>query len=114
MFGLSSSGTNGGQAGANPISLEAIEEIQVVIAPYDVRQGGFTGGGINAITKSGTNTFHGSAYWYYNNENFYGKTPGKDAKERKKLGDQSSATYGFTLGGPIVKDKLFSLQTMNG
>lgn len=107
VFGLSSSGTNGGQAGANPISLEAIEEIQVVIAPYDVRQGGFTGGGINAITKSGTNTFHGSAYWYYNNENFYGKTPGKDAKERKKLGDQSSATYGFTLGGPIVKDKLF-------
>ena len=109
VFGLSSSGTNGGQAGANPISLEAIEEIQVVIAPYDVRQGGFTGGGINAITKSGTNTFHGSAYWYYNNENFYGKTPGKDAKERKKLGDQSSATYGFTLGGPIVKDKLFFL-----
>ena len=107
VFGLSSSGTNGGQAGANPISLEAIEEIQVVIAPYDVRQGGFTGGGINAITKSGTNTFHGSAYWYYNHENFYGKTPGKDAKERKKLGDQSSATYGFTLGGPIVKDKLF-------
>ena len=107
VFGLSSSGTNGGQAGANPISLEAIEEIQVVIAPYDVRQGGFTGGGINAITKSGTNTFHGSAYWYYNNENFYGKTPGKDAKERKKLGDQSSATYGFTLGGSIVKDKLF-------
>lgn len=107
VFGLSSSGTNGGQAGANPISLEAIEEIQVVIAPYDVRQGGFTGGGINAITKSGTNTFHGSAYWYYNNENFYGKTPGKDAKERKKLGDQSSATYGFTLGGLIVKDKLF-------
>lgn len=107
VFGLSSSGTNGGQAGANPISLEAIEEIQVVIAPYDVRQGGFTGGGINAITKSGTNTFHGSAYWYYNNENFYGKTPGKDAKERKKLGDQSSATYSFTLGGPIVKDKLF-------
>lgn len=107
VFGLSSSGTNGGQAGANPISLEAIEEIQVVIAPYDVRQGGFTGGGINAITKSGTNTFHGSAYWYYNNENFYGKTPGKNAKERKKLGDQSSATYGFTLGGPIVKDKLF-------
>ena len=107
VFGLSSSGTNGGQAGANPISLEAIEEIQVVIAPYDVRQGGFTGGGINAITKSGTNTFHGSAYWYYNNENFYGKTPGKDAKERKKLGDQRSARYGFTLGGPIVKDKLF-------
>ena len=107
VFGLSSSGTNGGQAGANPISLEAIEEIQVVIAPYDVRQGGFTGGGINAITKSGTNTFHGSAYWYYNNENFYGKTPGKNVINPTKLGDQSSGTYGLTLGGPIIKDKLF-------
>lgn len=73
VFGLSSSGTNGDQAGANPISLEAIEELQVVVAPFDVRQSGFTGGGINAITKSGTNTFHGSGYWYYNNENFYGK-----------------------------------------
>lgn len=106
VFGLSSSGTNGGQAGANPISLDAIEEIQVVIAPFDVRQSGFTGGGINAITKSGTNTFHGSAYGYYNNEKFYGKTPG-DAKERMRLNDQSAETYGVTLGGPIVKNKLF-------
>ena len=107
VFGLSSSGTNGGQAGANPISLEAIEEVQVVVAPFDVRQGGFTGGGVNAITKSGTNKFHGSAYWFYNNENFYGKTPGKNAVKREKLGDQSSMTYGLTLGGPILQDKLF-------
>ena len=107
VFGLSSSGTNGGKTGANPISLEAIEEIQVVVAPFDVRQGGFTGGGVNAITKSGTNKFHGSAYWFYNNENFYGKTPGKNATQREKLGDQSSMTYGVTLGGPILKDKLF-------
>lgn len=106
VFGLSSSGTNGGQAGANPISLDAIEEIQVVIAPFDVRQSGFTGGGINAITKSGTNTFHGSAYGYYNNQNFIGKTPG-DVSERSKLGDQSSKTYGATFGGPIIKNKLF-------
>ncbi|WP_075558794.1 TonB-dependent receptor [Parabacteroides timonensis] len=107
VFGLSSSGTNGDQAGANPISLEAIEELQVVVAPFDVRQSGFTGGGINAITKSGTNTFHGSGYWYYNNENFYGKTPGKNVINRAKLGDQSSGTYGLTLGGPIIKNKLF-------
>lgn len=106
VFGLSASGTNGDQAGANPISLDAIEEIQVVIAPFDVRQSGFTGGGINAITKSGTNTFHGSVYGYYNNEKFYGKTPG-DAKERTRLDDQSSETYGVTLGGPIIKNKLF-------
>ena len=102
VFGLSSSGTNGGQTGANPISLEAIEEIQVVIAPYDVRQSGFTGGGVNAITKSGTNKFHGSAYDYFYNQNFIGTTPGKDIAERTKLGTQSSNTLGFTLG-PIVK-----------
>lgn len=107
VFGLSSSGTTGGKTGANPISLDAIEEIQVVIAPFDVRQGGFTGGGINAITKSGTNQFHGSAYGYYNNEKFYGKTPGKEEKHREKLDDLSTETYGFTLGGPIIKNKLF-------
>ena len=107
VFGLSDSGTNGGKTGMNPISLDAIEEIQVVIAPFDVRQGGFTGGGVNAITKSGTNTFHGSAYGYYNNEKFYGKTAGKDVKERKKLTDLSTETYGFTFGGPIIKNKLF-------
>lgn len=107
VFGLSSSGTNGGLSGANPISLEAIEEIQVVIAPFDVRQSGFTGGGINAITKSGTNRFTGSAYLYFNNQNFVGKTAGKDVEKREKLSKQSQKTYGFTLGGPIVKDKLF-------
>ncbi|MBR8732318.1 hypothetical protein IX339_001787 [Porphyromonas levii] len=107
VFGLSSAGTNGDQAGVTPISLDAIEEIQVVIAPFDVRQGGFTGGGINAITKSGTNTFHGTAYTYYQNQNLIGKTPGKDVKNRERLGKQNSQTFGFTLGGPIVKNKLF-------
>ncbi|MDR1556481.1 MAG: carboxypeptidase regulatory-like domain-containing protein [Tannerellaceae bacterium] len=107
VFGLASSGTNGGQAGANPISLDAIEEIQVVIAPFDVRQSGFTGAGINAITKSGTNNFHASAYGYYNNQDFTGTTAGKDVSERIKLSEQSDQTYGFTVGGPIIKDKLF-------
>lgn len=107
VFGLSSSGTNGGQSGANPISLEAIDEIQVVIAPFDVRQSGFTGGGVNAITKSGTNKFHGSFYDYYNNQNFVGTTPGKNVENRTKLGKQSSNNFGFTLGGPIVENKLF-------
>ncbi len=108
-FGLSSSGTNGGQTGANPIALDAIEEIQVVVAPFDVRQSGFTGGAMNAITKSGTNRFKGSAYAYYNNQDFIGTTAGTiaEGKERTKYADESATTAGFTIGGPIIKDKLF-------
>ena len=108
-FGLSSSGTNGGQTGANPISMDAIEEIQVVVAPFDVRQSGFTGGAINSITKSGTNQVQGSAYAYYNNEDFVGTTAGplKEGQERKKYTTQSNETYGFTVGAPIIKNKLF-------
>ena len=106
-FGLASSGTNGGQTGANPVSLDAIEEIQVVIAPFDVRQSGFTGGAINAITKSGTNTVKGSAYAYYNNQDFIGTTPGKDVAKRIKYDQQNTQTYGFTIGAPIIKNKLF-------
>lgn len=102
VFGLTASGTNGGQTGTNPISMETIEEVQVVIAPYDVRQSGFTGGGINAVTKSGNNTFHGSAYSYYKDNNLVGK-----GATGKKYAEQTTQTYGVTLGGPIVKDKLF-------
>lgn len=92
--------------GGNPISLDAIEEVQVVISPYDVRQTNFIGGGVNAITKSGTNFFKGSAYVYHRNENMRG-----DAIEREQISgarekDQNT-TYGFTLGGPIIKNKLF-------
>ena len=71
MYGLSSSGTNGGLSNANPIALDAIEQLEVVVASYDVRQSGFGGGAINAVTKSGTNEFKGSAYTYYNIHNFY-------------------------------------------
>ena len=106
-FGLASSGTNGGQTGANPVSIDAIEEIQVVVAPFDVRQSGFTGGAINAVTKSGTNSFKGSAYAYYNNQDFIGTKAGKDVANRTKYDTQFSQTYGFTVGGPIVKNKLF-------
>lgn len=106
VFGLSSNGTNGGQAGTQPISIDAIEELQVVIAPFDVRQSGFTGGGINAITKSGTNKFKGSAYIYGYNQNFVGTTAG-DVTDRKKLTEQKDLQYGASLGGAIKKDKLF-------
>lgn len=106
VFGLASSGTNGGQTNANPISLDAIQEIQVVIAPFDVRQSGFTGGGINAITKSGTNKFAGSAYGYYTDQNMYGNWSQVNSV-KAKVGTQSTKIGGFTFGGPIIKDKLF-------
>ena len=108
-FGLASTGTNGGQVGANPVSLDAIDEIQVVVAPFDVRQSGFTGGAINAVTKSGTNTVTGSFYSYLNNQDFIGSTPGElqEGQTREKYDTQLSQTYGFTVGAPIIKDKLF-------
>jgi len=100
-FGLSSSLPGGG----NPISLDAIDEIQVVIAPFDVRQTNFIGGGINAVTKSGTNTFKGTAYTYYRDQNLRGnKVDGDDLGDRSK---EKKTIYGFTLGGPIIKNKLF-------
>ncbi len=101
-FGLSSNLPGGG----NPISIDAIEELQVVISPYDVRQTNFIGGGVNAITKSGTNTFKGSAYVYHKNENMQG-----DAVKRQQIAGArekaQTTTWGFTLGGPIIKNKLF-------
>ena len=101
-FGLSA----GLPGGGNPISIDAIEEMQVVVSPFDVRQTNFIGGGVNAITKSGTNTFKGTAYIYHQNENMQG-----DAVDRVQINGarekNSTTTYGFTLGGPIIKDKLF-------
>lgn len=92
--------------GGSPISIDAIEELQVVISPYDVRQTDFIGGGVNAITKSGTNTFKGSAYVYHRNENMRGNTV--DGTEIAGARDRDrNTTYGFTLGGPIIKNKLF-------
>ena len=106
VFGLSDSGTNGGQTGVNPISIDAIESFQVNVAPYDVKLGGFAGGAISAITKSGTNEYKGTAYYLYRNQDLAGKTPG-DVDDREKLPDFTAQTYGVTIGGPIVKDKVF-------
>ena len=100
-FGLSDALPGGG----TPISLDAIEEVQVVIAPFDVRQSNFIGGGINAITKSGTNTFKGTAYTYFQNQDTRGnRINGNDLGARAQ---ESKTIYGFTLGGPIVKNKVF-------
>ena len=101
-FGLSSSLPGGG----NPISIDAIEEMQVVISPYDVRQTNFIGGGVNAITKSGTNTLKGSAYVYHRNENMRGNVAAGQEVSGARDKDRNT-TYGFTLGGPIIKNKLF-------
>lgn len=91
--------------GGNPISIDALEEIQVSIAPYDVRQTNFIGASVNAVTKSGTNRFRGSAYTYLKNETLRGNKVedfdlGERAEERRNI-------YGFSLGGPIIKNKLF-------
>lgn len=102
IYGLTSGGTNGGLTEANPIPLDALEAVQISVAPFDVRQNGFTGGGINAVTKSGTNQFSGTAYAYYNNQDFYGKGPAG-----VKLSKQTTQIYGASIGGAIIKDKLF-------
>ena len=108
VFGLTSSGANGGQAGTNPVSMETIEQIQVNVAPFDVRQSGFTGGAINAITKSGTNLLHGSVYGYGNNQDLVGKKyKMDDGGESRAVEKEKEYLFGFTLGGPIIKDKLF-------
>ncbi len=104
LFGLPSNGTPGGQAGTTPISLDAIRSFQVSMAPFDVRQGGFTGAEVNAITRSGTNQFRGSIYFYGQNQNFVGTSP--DAF-KTPYPNFSNVQTGFRLGGPIVRNKLF-------
>lgn len=102
LFGLSPTGSPGGQAEAQPISIEAIQEVQLLVSPYDVRQGGFSGGGINAITKSGTNAWRGSIFYNFRDESWVGDGP-NDRKFAAFTEDQ----YGLSVGGPIVRDKVF-------
>ncbi|MCB1051329.1 MAG: TonB-dependent receptor [Acidobacteria bacterium] len=102
LFGLAANGNPGGQAEAQPISLEAIQELQLVIAPFDVRQGGFTGGGVNAVTKTGTNSFSGAAFYYNRTDALIG-----DGPNDVEFGDFEETQAGVSVGGPIVKDKAF-------
>ena len=102
-FGLDAA-TPGGQTGSQPISLDAIEQIQVTTAPYDVTLSGFTGASVNAVTKSGTNEFKGTVYGFYRNEDLTG---GKVAGDDVFKADLSQNTYGISIGGPIIKNKLF-------
>jgi outer membrane receptor for ferrienterochelin and colicin len=125
LFGLASTGTPGGQSNAQPISLDAIEQIQLVVSPYDVRQGGFTGGGVNVVTRSGSNKFAGSLYGTKRDQSSVGKavpvfqnTAGQvgccfngngtiTAVTDKPITQFNYSQYGGRIGGPIMQDKLF-------
>lgn len=107
QFGLSASGTNGGQTAVGPISMDAIDQIQVMVSPFDASIGNFTGGGINATTKGGTNTTSGTVYNFTQNQNLTGKTPNGDKALATKLNPFSAKTMGASVGGAIVKNKLF-------
>jgi hypothetical protein len=112
VFGIAATGTPGGQTGTQPVSLDAIQEIQLVVSPYDVRQGGFSGGGINAITKSGTNTVSGTGYYFWRNQQLVGTIPGLVTPSNQnppdtKIGPFRDQQFGFSLGGPIVQNKAF-------
>jgi hypothetical protein len=100
VFGLGATGTPGAEVNSRSVSLEAVKELQVLLAPFDVRQGNFGGLLVNAVTKSGTNELHGSVYGYYRDQD-YGRNV---AQLRATPFDRSQ--YGFSLGGPIIKDKL--------
>ena len=100
VFGLGATGTPGAETNARSVSLEAVKELQVLLAPFDVRQGNFGGLLVNAVTKGGTNEYHGTLYGYYRNQNY-----GRDTTVLRATPFDRSQ-YGFSLGGPIIKDKL--------
>lgn len=101
-FGLS--GSLGGQTSSQPISLDAVEQIQVDIAPFDVRQGFFTGAGVNTVTKSGTNEVKGTAYYYWRSADIAGRKAGNIEVAKPEF---SFNNRGVAVGGPIIKNKLF-------
>ncbi len=115
LFGLADTGTPGGQTDAQAISIDAIEQLQLVVSPYDVRQGGFTGGGINAVTRSGTNDWRGSAFYSVRRPDLVGEGPGRcdgflidtTCTPGQELADFESTQYGARFGGPVLRDRLF-------
>jgi hypothetical protein len=102
-FGLGD-GTLGGQTGAQPISLDAIEQIQVNVTPFDVKYGGFAGGSINTVTRSGKNQSFGSVYQFFKNKDLQGYKVGDVTLPKQEF---NYDLKGFTAGGAIVKNKLF-------
>lgn len=106
IYGLGTTGMTGSLTRANPIPIDALEAVTITTSTVDVRESGFTGGGINAVTRSGDNEFRGSAYTYFNNQHFWGTTPGADVENRSRLSQQMTNIVGVTLGGPIIKNRL--------
>jgi hypothetical protein len=112
LFGLADTGTPGGQTGTQPISFDALQEIQLVVAPYDVKQGGFSGGGVNVVTKSGSNAMSGTAYMFARNQGLIGQIPAIATVANPSPADIKVGTFtdkqgGFSLGGRIVQNKAF-------
>lgn len=107
LFGLGSTGAPAGQSNVTPISLDAIEEFQIVVSPYDVRQAGFTGAGINAITRSGTNDYRGSVFYFGRDKRIAGKAPSTIDSLKTKLAGFRDNQIGGRIGGPIIENKLF-------
>ncbi len=102
LFAISDSSAPGNGSDGQPISLDAIQEIQLLVSPYDVRQGGFTGGGLNAITRSGANDFYGTGYFFFRNDGLTGEGP-----TQTPIAPFNDKQYGASLGGPIQRDKAF-------
>jgi hypothetical protein len=102
VYGLADNGLPGGHVGLQPVSLDAVEQIEISIAPFDVRQYGFTGGAVNAITRSGTNSFSGSVYSFFRNHRLVGTY-----KDGLDYPDFTEQTYGYRFSGPLKRDRLF-------
>jgi hypothetical protein len=98
LFGLGTTGQPGGQAGGKSISIESVKEYQILLSPYDVRQGNFAGLLVNAVTKSGTNDFDGAVYYFTRNQDL--------TREQTYINDYEQTQYGFAVGGPIIRDRL--------
>jgi hypothetical protein len=108
LFGLADSGTPGGPASTQPVSLDAIQELQIVVSPYDVRQGGFSGGGINAITRTGTNRLRGTAYFFSRDQDLVG-----DGADDRPIATFSDKQFGGSVGGPIVRNRAFFFSNLD-
>ena len=105
VFSIASgAGTPGGAVETQPISFDVIQELQLVVSPYDVRQGMFSGGGINAITKSGTNELHGSTFYVFRDQRLVG-----DGIDKRPIATFNDKQFGGTVGGPLVRNRAFFL-----